>query len=73
MCTKVQENSRASGFNSLIPGASQKLQASNIEQMQKVVNNVTLMLGERDDEIEALKLMNRDLATQMMEFTLSNR
>jgi hypothetical protein len=41
--------------------------------MQKVVNNVTLMLGERDDEIEALKLMNRDLATQMMEFTLSNR
>jgi hypothetical protein len=30
--------------------------------MQKVVNGVTLMLGERDQEIEALKAMNRGLA-----------
>jgi hypothetical protein len=30
--------------------------------MQKVVNSVTLMLGERDQEIEALKAMNRGLA-----------
>jgi hypothetical protein len=29
--------------------------------MQKVVNSVTMMLGERDHEIEALKIMNRDL------------
>jgi hypothetical protein len=30
--------------------------------MQKVVNGVTLLLGERDQEIEALKAMNRGLA-----------
>ncbi len=69
VCTQVQEN-KASGLNALFPGAQQKLQATNIEQMHRVVNNLTLMLGERDDEIDALKLMNRDLSTQMMEFTL---
>jgi hypothetical protein len=71
-CTRVAE-SKLSGLNSLIPGAQVKAQANNVEQMQRVVNSLTLMVGERDDEIDALKLMNRDLSTQMMEFTLKNR
>jgi hypothetical protein len=33
-----------------------------IEQMQKVMSNLTLMLGERDQEVAVLQGVNRELS-----------
>ena len=37
------------------------------EQIQKVVNNLTLMMGERDDEVHVLRSINRELQKKVNE------
>jgi len=43
------------------------LSGKQTEQMQKVVNSLTLMLGEKDEEIGVLKNINRELSRKLKE------
>ncbi len=38
--------------------------------MSRVVNNLTMMLGEKDDEIIALKNINIELSNKVKEYTI---
>ncbi|TNV83300.1 hypothetical protein FGO68_gene9992 [Halteria grandinella] len=49
---------------------STKQENQAVEQMQRVMSNLTLMLGERDQEIVALQGMNRDLSQRLKEISL---
>ena len=40
--------------------------------MQRVVHSLTLMLGERDDEIGMLQNANRELSAKVKEYSLTD-
>eukprot|EP00347_Sterkiella_histriomuscorum_P024154 403332120 len=57
----LSHKSSGTGLGSIIGGSKQT------EQMQKLINHLTIMLGEKDEEISVTKNINRELARKLKE------
>lgn len=62
----VNQKNNGNGIMGSIIGSKQ----SKEDQMQKLVAHLTIMLGEKDEEISVTKNINRELARKLKDLTI---